>query len=272
MSFERIGRGVKLPELLERDIRAAILSGELAEGQALPTEPELSRRYGVSRSVVRDAIRLLIAKGLVEIRRGRGTYVRAARGEAFAEALLLALSRKGGTALDIEEFYGLLLPGIAELCAERASGEERERMLRGAEAYLEAFGREALTPTEGGPELLRELFEDFMHGLLKASGNRLAELVGGILVRMRSFRDVELSEGEGDGKARGGIAALIELEERAVMGLARAVAGGRAADARAGAARLCELRPALRARLAATPAGEMPTLSFDMLVPIVQDS
>jgi hypothetical protein len=141
-------------------------------------------------------------------------------------------------------------------------------MLRGAEAYLEAFGREAFTPSDGGPRLLRELFEAFMRELLEASGNRLAELFGGILVRMRSFRDVELSQGE----TKGGVAALIELEERAVMGLARAVAGGRAADARASAARLCELRPALRERLAATPAGDIPMLSFDMLGPIVQDS
>lgn len=268
MSFERIGRDANLPELLERDLRDAIVGGELAEGQALPTEPELSRRYGVSRSVVRDAIRLLIAKGLVEIRRGKGTYVRAARGEAFAEALLLALSRNGGTALDIEEFYGLLLPGIAALSAERATGEGRTRMLRGAEEYLEAFGREALTPSEDGPELLRGLFEAFMRELLKASGNRLAELVGGILVRMRSFRNVEGSDGVG----QGGVAAFIELEERAVMGLARAVAGGKAVDARAFAMKLCELRPALRERLAATPAGDMPRLSFDMLSPIVQDS
>ncbi len=268
MSFERIGRDANLPELLERDLRNAIVSGELAEGQALPTETELSRRYGVSRSVVRDAIRLLIAKGLVEIRRGRGTYVRAARGEAFSEALLLALSRNGGTALDIEEFYGLLLPGIAALSAERASGESRERMLRGAEAYLEAFGKEALKPSEGGPELLRGLFEAFMRELLKASGNRLAELVGGILVRMRSFRAVEGRELE----AEGGIHALIGLEERAIMGLARAVAGGNAADARGFAVKLCELRPALRERLAATSAGDVPTLSFDMLGPIVQDS
>ncbi|HAE21967.1 MAG TPA: hypothetical protein DCG47_06540 [Spirochaetaceae bacterium] len=268
MSYARIGKGRNLPEQLEDDLRKAIVSGELAEGQALPTEPDLAQRYGVSRSVVRDAVRLLIAKGLVEIRRGKGTFVRAARGEAFAEALLLALARNGGTALDIEEFYGLLLPGIAALSAERASSGDRDRMLLRAEAYLEAFGREALDPSSDGPGLLRALFEAFMNEILKACDNKLVELVGGLLVRMRSFRDLAPEEGAREG----GVAAIIELEERAIMGLARAVAGGKASEARAFAVRLCELRPSLRARLASTPAGDMPKLSFDMLAPIVQDS
>ena len=52
-----------------------IVNGELAPGSLLPTEPEMSTRFGVSRSVVREALRVLGAKGLIEVRHGSGTRV-----------------------------------------------------------------------------------------------------------------------------------------------------------------------------------------------------
>jgi GntR family transcriptional regulator len=61
--------------LLEREIAAAIQTGELAVGSQLPTEDELIRRFAVSRTTVRKAIQNLSLRGLVEIRRGVGTFV-----------------------------------------------------------------------------------------------------------------------------------------------------------------------------------------------------
>lgn len=63
----------QLAELLGRSIEG----GELAEGARLPSEPELSRRHRIGRPTVRQAIELLVRRGLVERRRGSGTYVRA---------------------------------------------------------------------------------------------------------------------------------------------------------------------------------------------------
>lgn len=54
-----------------------ISSGELAPGQQVPTEPDLMARYGVSRMTARSALGVLRAEGLVEVRQGTGTYVRA---------------------------------------------------------------------------------------------------------------------------------------------------------------------------------------------------
>ena len=61
--------------LLEREIAAAIQTGELAAGSQLPTEDELIRRFAVSRTTVRKAIQNLSLRGFVEIRRGVGTFV-----------------------------------------------------------------------------------------------------------------------------------------------------------------------------------------------------
>jgi GntR family transcriptional regulator len=60
-------------------LRAAIRSGELADGQLLASETELMQRYGVSRNSVRNAVALLRVEGLVVTEHGRGTFVRAHR-------------------------------------------------------------------------------------------------------------------------------------------------------------------------------------------------
>jgi len=57
------------------DLRAQIESGELGPGRQLPTEIELMEQYDASKNTVRDAIKLLTARGLVEPRPGQGTFV-----------------------------------------------------------------------------------------------------------------------------------------------------------------------------------------------------
>jgi GntR family transcriptional regulator len=57
------------------DLRRRIRSGDLPPGRRLPPEPELTKLYNVSRNTVRDAIKWLMANGLVETRPGQGTFV-----------------------------------------------------------------------------------------------------------------------------------------------------------------------------------------------------
>ena len=65
-----------LPEVIEEKLRELIESGELPPGERLPNEPELARRMGVARSSVRTALQRLEVLGVVEVRRGRGWFVR----------------------------------------------------------------------------------------------------------------------------------------------------------------------------------------------------
>ncbi len=70
--------GLPLYRRIQTDLRDRIGSGELAPGSQLETEQELMSRYEVSRATVRQALAGLVAEGLVEIKRGLGTYVRKA--------------------------------------------------------------------------------------------------------------------------------------------------------------------------------------------------
>jgi GntR family transcriptional regulator len=67
--------GAPLYSLVERDLAEAIQQGSMAPGAQLPAEEELCRRYGVSRTTVRKAVEELGRRGLIEIRRGKGTFV-----------------------------------------------------------------------------------------------------------------------------------------------------------------------------------------------------
>ncbi|EJB01399.1 transcriptional regulator [Rhizobium leguminosarum bv. trifolii WSM597] len=67
-------------ELVFEELRNLILSGRFAEGSKLPSEVKLAAKYGVSRPIVREALRSLQILGLTETRTGSGTYVLAAGG------------------------------------------------------------------------------------------------------------------------------------------------------------------------------------------------
>jgi GntR family transcriptional regulator len=73
----RATTGLPLYRRIQADLRARMEQGELAPGSQVETEQELRARYGVSRATIRQALGGLIAEGLLEIRRGLGTYVRA---------------------------------------------------------------------------------------------------------------------------------------------------------------------------------------------------
>jgi GntR family transcriptional regulator len=67
--------GTPLYRRIQSDLRERVASGELAPGAQVETELELMAHYGVSRATVRQALSGLVAEGLLEIRRGRGTFV-----------------------------------------------------------------------------------------------------------------------------------------------------------------------------------------------------
>jgi len=87
----------QLAELLVKDMQ----SGSLPEGARLPSEPELARQHGIGRPTVRQATELLVQRGLVERKRGSGTYVRSApkRVDLFSLGGTLSSFREGGLTL-----------------------------------------------------------------------------------------------------------------------------------------------------------------------------
>jgi len=107
--------GTPLHRQLSSELRAQILGRALAPGAHVPTEAELQERYGVSRSVVRQALAALEQEGLVERRRGRGTTVRE-RGE-----LHRLVQRVPGLSTQVEDGGVHVSTQVLELGPEPAS-------------------------------------------------------------------------------------------------------------------------------------------------------
>jgi GntR family galactonate operon transcriptional repressor len=112
----------------------AVVRGEIPPGVALPSEPELELRFGVSRSVVREAVKTLAAKGLISVRPRHGTHVRPPHDWSLLDTDVLAwLSAGRGLDRDLllalEEVRGIIEPGAAALAASRATPADRERIM-----------------------------------------------------------------------------------------------------------------------------------------------
>lgn len=122
--FAPISRTKSLVERANEQLEALIVEGTLSPGELLPPERKLGEMLGVSRTVVREAVRLLTARGLLEVRTGSGTYVRALGASIIHDSVDLLLRAKRLSAEQIYEVRRVLEITVAGLAAERASREE----------------------------------------------------------------------------------------------------------------------------------------------------
>ena len=102
--------------------------GHFRDGDKLPPERALAESFGVSRSSVREAIRALAEKGLLESRQGDGTYVRVPDIEPLKEAILEAVDSEGLMFDEVTEYRRIVEPGIAEIAAVRHTSEQLDRL------------------------------------------------------------------------------------------------------------------------------------------------
>jgi GntR family transcriptional regulator, transcriptional repressor for pyruvate dehydrogenase complex len=137
--FQQVTREPRLSDKVAEMMLATILSRKLQVGERLPSERELGEQFNVSRTVVREAVRALVAKGVIEVRSGSGLRVAAVDAAAVSESMSLYLR---GATLDFEKVHevrALLEVHIAGVAAERATEEDvaqlravHERMQREA--------------------------------------------------------------------------------------------------------------------------------------------
>jgi GntR family transcriptional repressor for pyruvate dehydrogenase complex len=136
--FAHIEREPRLSDRVADLLRASILERQLRPGDRLPTERELGDQFGVSRTVVREAVRTLVAKGLVEVRSGSGVYVASVDEGAVRESMNVFLHGVGVPSYaQIHEVRRVLEIEIAGLAAERAT-EADIQTLRSACADMAA--------------------------------------------------------------------------------------------------------------------------------------
>ncbi|MFI6350113.1 FadR/GntR family transcriptional regulator [Streptomyces sp. NPDC050560] len=155
-------RPPRLPEVVAERLQADLLAQGLRPGDRLPTEAQLATRHGVSRTVIREAGRILDQRGLVDIRPGRGMVVAMPDGSAIARHYALMLGMNTATFQQLMETRLVIEAEIAALAAERRSADDVAEM------------RASLERAEGHPDDYRRCLEEDMrfHELMaRANGN-----------------------------------------------------------------------------------------------------
>lgn len=125
-------------EHVVQQIEAEIRSGRISRGQRLPTERELGAMFGVSRGVIREAVKVLAAMGLVEARQGSGLYVRNDPLPTVTRAFTLSVSPDAHSLERLFEFRRELEACAARLAAERRTEEDLAEMSAAVAAAADA--------------------------------------------------------------------------------------------------------------------------------------
>ncbi|MBC8585460.1 FadR/GntR family transcriptional regulator [Youxingia wuxianensis] len=125
----------ELPSVAAQRLREMVLEKKMKPGDRFPTEGELISMFGVSRSTVREAVKILVAENLVEIHRGRGTFI-AQKPGMVRDPLGLSYTDQKKLFENLMETRMMIEPQIAYLAAQRANEENLSR-LRGAIAAME---------------------------------------------------------------------------------------------------------------------------------------
>src|SRR3954470_8085558 len=116
----------RISEVIVEQMRILIREGKLVPGDRLPSERELCERFGVSRVTVREALRVLEANGLVEIRVGArgGAFVTAPSSRLVGEGIADLITLSTLSAAEVTETRIVLELGIVPLVCERATEED----------------------------------------------------------------------------------------------------------------------------------------------------
>ncbi|WP_167608737.1 FadR/GntR family transcriptional regulator [Maribellus sediminis] len=193
--FEKIGSKLTLSQKIERRIEAAIREKKLPVGSKLPTERELCEAFGVSRTALREALRRLSARGLIEITKGSGMTVTGFKiGDAIKTMnLYYDMQLDQNLIPQIIEVRRLFEPEIAGLAARQRNQND----LSDIQNNIELF--KACDPDN--TQLEADLDNKFHLLIARATHNPIVQItmepIYSLLPRMRNFIYANV-EGEKD--------------------------------------------------------------------------
>jgi DNA-binding FadR family transcriptional regulator len=176
--FRTVGSKERLVDRVVNEVERLIFEGELEPETRLPPERDLAEQLGVSRTVVREAVHILVTKGLLETKPGVGTVVRQVTREQVVGPLNLYLRAQSAGEVsftDLHQVRSILEVEIAGIAALQANTEDIEN-LRQIATSMEA--------AQDDPGILAARDADFHSALAKTTHNPL------LIVLVASIRDL----------------------------------------------------------------------------------
>jgi len=219
-----LGQRIRVPktaELVAAELRRKIVRGELAEGDALPSEAVLMAEFAVSRPTLREAFRVLESESLISIRRGArgGARVQVPDGNVAASYAGLVLEYRGTTLQDVYDARTLIEAPCAALLARRRTDQDlarlwaavaqAERLMDDPQAFIRAHMEfHALVVELAGNETMAVL-NDMVRHIIELANWSHVDLDAGSAENVRANRQgfrahvrlVELVAARQDGEA-----------------------------------------------------------------------
>jgi len=145
--FKAVGKRQLLSHAVEEAIEESIRNGQLVPGMKMPSESELCEQFSVSRTVLREALRMLSGRGLLRIEKGRGIFVNKLSPETVTIPLELYLHQLSGPlhSLDVIRARQIIEPPIAAEAALQHTGKDAFKLKKNLEELMICQGGSTLT-------------------------------------------------------------------------------------------------------------------------------
>lgn len=166
------------------DLVSAIVTGEVAPGELLPTETDLCEHFGVSRTVIRESVKRLEEKGLVRVTQGRGTEITDPAEWNVLDAIVLGAFVENDATLGILDEIAIIRAQLESVMAADCAGRRTDadlETLRDAMATMER--------TVADADAFAQADVDFHALVMQLSGHRLTEGIARTLIRRARDND-----------------------------------------------------------------------------------
>lgn len=170
-TYHLLEREPTLASRATEQLQALIVTRQFKPGDRLPSERELGESLGVSRTVIREALRTLSAKGLLEVRIGSGTFVRKPSGDVISELLSILMSPTEAGDVSHAQVHEMRRVVEVEMAGLAAARREESDLVR-----LRLLVKEVSRPDISREDYIRADV-GFHNALARASKNPLFPIV-----------------------------------------------------------------------------------------------
>lgn len=165
--YEKINQKLLVPQI-EDQLMMYIGQEKIAVGSKLPSEYKLAEIFGVGRSTVREAVKSLVTKGVLEVKRGSGTFVKSTEMTIDDPLGLSQLEDKYRLAMELFDVRILLEPEIAAVACTNATKEDKKHIKELCDEVEQLY-------TDGKNHIQKDM--EFHEAIAKCSGNRVFEIL-----------------------------------------------------------------------------------------------
>ncbi len=121
--LKKINRSSVVQTIID-NLTKAMLDGDLKPGDKIPTEMELSEELGVARNSVREAVKILVYLGVLEIRRSEGTFVCEGFSDSLMDPMIYGLILNQQNTTELNELRAMIESGVLRLAIQKCTDEE----------------------------------------------------------------------------------------------------------------------------------------------------